>query len=377
MVGGGVIGAACAYALGRDGRSVTILERSELAAGASGRNHGLLVTPQDPPLVPMFRATLAMYVEAEPRAAVPFRMDPSPIGFLIAAGEDESERASGREEAEAIAASGVGLARLDGAGVRELEPALAPWVTQGWLLEDGRRLDPAALTVSLALGSGAEVRRTLTARALLADEGRVRGVVTDEGRIEADEVVIAAGPWSAPLLRPLGINLPVVGGRGWLVHLAPDEPPIGRLVERAGWHVVGGDERLSRLDARSFAERLPDPDVGTLLQPNPDGTVLAGGSRQRASVPEPEGWEVPRELARRAADLVPSLGRAQVIGSWWGIRPMTPDGLPIVARVGEGLVVATGHGSQGVILAGGTAELVAALVAGEESPFDAAAFAIR
>lgn len=377
MVGGGVVGASCAYALGRRGATVTLVERSDLAAGASGRNHGLLLTPQDPALVPMYGATRALYEDVEATAAVPFHMDPAPIGFLIVGGDDEAERAAGRGEAEAIAASGVGLARLDGDGVREIEPALAPWVTEGWLLDDGRRLDPAALTVSLALASGAEVRRHLTVRSLIATDGRVRGVVTDEGPIEADEVVVAAGPWSSPLLRPLGVDLSVVGGVGWLVHLAPAEPPLGRMVERAGWHAVGGDELISRLDAGSFAERVPDPDVGTLLQPNPDGTLLVGGSRQRAAVPEPGGADVPRDLARRATGLVPVLGDAQVLGSWWGIRPMTPDGLPVVTRVGEGLVVAAGHGSQGVILAGGTGALVTALVTGEEPPFDPAPFALR
>lgn len=377
VVGGGVVGAACAREAARRGMSVTLIERSELAAGASGRNHGLVLTPPDPALLPMFRASNEIYLEAAQDAAVPFALDPEPVGFLIVATDDEAERAAGRAEAEAIVASGVACAELDAAGVRSLEPGLTDAISEGWLLEDGRRLDPAALTVSLALAPGVEVRRHLTVRDIVTGEGRVRGVTTDEGAIEADQVVVATGPWSPRLLRPLGVELPVVGARGWLVHLGCDDPPLGRLVERAGWHVVGGEEAMSRLGADELAEAMPRPDVGTILQPNADGTVLVGGSRQRVVAPEPEDPSVPRQLVRRAVDLVPSLGEARVIGSWWGVRPITPDGRPIVARVGEGLVVATGHGSQGVILAGGTGRLVGSILGGDPPPFDASPFGLR
>lgn len=377
VVGGGVIGCACARELARAGMRVTLVERADLAAGASGRNHGLLLTPQDPALIEMFRASVSLYEEAVADAAVPFSLDPSPLGFLIAAADDPAERAAGREEAEAVAASGVGLAHLGPDGLRELEPALADDLVEGWLLEDGRRLDPAALSISLALVPGVEVRRRLMVRRVLASGGAVRGVITDDGPIEADEVVLAAGPWTPPLLRPIGIELQVVGARGWLVHLAPEMPVVGRVVERAGWHAVGGQEGLSRLDVASLASGAPVPDIGTLLQPNADGTLLVGGSRQRVVTPEPEDPEVPREMARRAAALAPPLAEAQVLGSWWGIRPVTSDGLPIVARVGEGLTVATGHGSQGVILGGGTARLVASILSGDAPPFDPVPFALR
>ena len=377
VVGGGVIGCACAHELARRGMDVTLVERGELAAGASGRNHGLLLTPQEPVLLDMFRESVALYEDLAAEAPVPFSLDPGPVGFLIVAGEDAAELTAGREEAEAVAASGVELARLGAEEIRLLEPALADDLVEGWLLEDGRRLDPTGLTVSLALAGDVDVRRGLTVRAIRASGGRAHGVVTDAGVVEADEVVIAAGHWSPPLLRPLGIELPIVGARGWLVHLAPEMPVVGRLVERAGWHAVGGDESLSRYDAASFGSRVPEPDIGTLLQPNADGTLLVGGARQRMVTPEPEDPRVPVELARRAAILAPPVGEAQVLGSWWGIRPVTGDGRPIVARVGDGLVVAAGHGSQGVVLGGGTGRLVGAIVAGDPPPFDPAPFGLR
>jgi glycine/D-amino acid oxidase-like deaminating enzyme len=377
VVGGGIIGCATAYELARRGTKVTLLERSELAAGASGRNHGLLLSPLDPTLVPMARVSTAAYEEVRDQATVPIGLDPDPIGFLLAAGEDRAERAAGREEADAAARCGVAVEPLDHAAIAQLEPALAKDLDEGWLLKDARRLDPAALTVSYALmarAHGADVRTHVATRALMISGDRVRGVVTDQGPLHADTVIVAAGPWTAPLLRPVGIDLPVTGVRGWLVHLAPPEPVLGRLVGRAGWHVPPSADPAPPTLAAEVAEAHPAVDAGVLLQPNRDGTLLIGGSRQTVVTPEPEDPSVAQRLLREAIRLVPSLAEAAVLGAWWGIRPVTPDGRPVVGIVREGLMVATGHGSLGVILGAGTARLIAATMFDEPLPFDPGPF---
>ncbi|MGH2556468.1 MAG: NAD(P)/FAD-dependent oxidoreductase [Actinomycetota bacterium] len=373
VVGGGIIGCATAYELALRGAGVTLLERSELAAGASGRNHGLLVCPLDPEMVPMAKETFAAYDEIRDLAPVPICLDPSPIGFLLATGDDPAERASGREEAEAAATCGVVVEPLDREAMGGLEPALATDLAEGWLLEDARRVDPAALTVSYALmarAHGADVRTHITTRALMTSGDRVLGVITDQGPIRADHVIVSAGPWSASLLRPLGIDLLVSGARGWLVHLAPPTPVVSRLVGRAGWHVPPSPEPSPPLLAADVAEGNPPADAGVLLQPNADGTLLVGGSRQRVVTAEPEDPGVPQRLLREAIRLVPSLSEAAVLGAWWGIRPVTPDGRPVAGALGESLTIATGHGSLGVILAAGTARLIAASLFDEPLPFD-------
>src|SRR5438093_3804912 len=96
VVGGGVIGCACAAELAGRGASVTLLERAELAAGASGRNHGLLLSPLDPALVPMARASAEAYDRLADDAPIPFGLDRERGGFLPGAGDAEGERARGR-----------------------------------------------------------------------------------------------------------------------------------------------------------------------------------------------------------------------------------------------------------------------------------------
>ena len=110
-MGGGIVGAACAYELARAGASVTLLEREELAAGASGRNNGLWVTPTDLQLLPMARASLGRYLELVDDSPVPYRLDRDPIG-LLAVALDEDEMALGARAHDPYRAAGVEVEKL-------------------------------------------------------------------------------------------------------------------------------------------------------------------------------------------------------------------------------------------------------------------------
>jgi glycine/D-amino acid oxidase-like deaminating enzyme len=376
VVGGGIIGCACACELAEQGLRVTLIERDSLAAGASGRNHGLLLMPTERALAPMARLATRFYLERAADLPLPLEVEREPIGFLIV-GADDREREQARAEAEAARSCGIEVDRLDAHALAGEEPALARDIDEGWLLHDGRLVDPAALTVALALKAreaGAEILRHLPVRALLATGDRVRGIVTDEGRTDADEVVVAAGPWTGQLLRPLGVHLPVTPARGFLVHMALGTGLVRHVIEGAGWHALPGEDPMPPLLAQEVASGSARPVLGSIVQQNADGTLLAGSSRQAAYSSEPEDPAIPQDIVRGAIRLVPAVEKARVLGSWWGIRPMTSDGLPIVGRLRDGLVVATGHGSFGVTLATGTAPLVAAAITGEDPPIDAAPF---
>src|SRR5436189_1242419 len=111
IVGGGIIGAACAYELARSGASVTLLERDELAAGASGRNIGFFGLPWDPVLSPMAASSLQVYLDVTANSPIPFHFDREPIG-TIAVAIDEDDATMVREEAQAAERMGIGAVRL-------------------------------------------------------------------------------------------------------------------------------------------------------------------------------------------------------------------------------------------------------------------------
>jgi D-hydroxyproline dehydrogenase subunit beta len=373
IVGGGIVGVACAHELTRRGMSVTLIEREELAAGASGRNQGWFVLSADPACAPMSRASLPVYLGIVDSSPVPIRFDREPIGHLLVAYGDRGAAVI-RERAAAWAATGVGAERLDAGALLEEEPALAPGALEAWLLDHGHRLDPAALTVGLAHRArdlGADIRLHTTARALIIAGERVTGVVTDQGVIAAGTVIVAAGPWSAPMLRTVGVELPVTGARGWIVELDASHGLLRHLLEeeRDDWTEEGFPT------ASELASSRPRPAaVAALLHPAPDGAIVCGASHQPALRAEPEDSDAPSRIAARAVEVIPALADVPVRSIRWGIRPMSPDGRPLVGWVRDGLLVATGHGPEGVLLGAGTAALVGTMLARDRSPFDAAPF---
>jgi D-hydroxyproline dehydrogenase subunit beta len=381
VVGGGIIGAACAYELARRGAEVTLLERAELAAGASGRNLGYLDTSKDPVLAPLAGRSVERYAEIASDPPTPFFLDPVPLGTL-AVTIDEDEVSDLREWVSAAEAVGVEVERVDDR-VRELEPELSPDVLEAYLLHEGHRVDPLALTVcfgALARGAGASILHHTPARRLLERGDRIAGVVTDDAVIEADAVVLAAGPWSPAVARPAGLSLPIASARGWLVHVMPERPLLRHWIQSGARRLHAGELRYATepgplsLTLREFAEAAETQEVSPMIQPAPDGSVLTGSSREPSFATDAFELDMPRTVASRAARLVPALVEAPVLATWSGVRPVSPDERPMLGKVREGLFVASGHGSEGVILGAASAEQLAALALGNETPFENAPF---
>ncbi|HEY3265143.1 MAG TPA: FAD-dependent oxidoreductase, partial [Actinomycetota bacterium] len=296
---------------------------------------------------------------------------------------DEDEIEDLRAWVGSAEAVGVRVERLD-ERVGELEPELSTEVREAYLLHEGHRVDPLALTVCLgavARTAGATIRHHAPARRLVAEGDRVAGVVTDDGVLAADAVFLAAGPWSPALARPLGVSLPIASARGWLVHAAPERPLFHHWIQSGARRLLAGRDLVPAsephsvgLSMREFGEAAEARDVSPMIQPAPDGSVLAGTSREPSFAADPFDLDVPRIVAAQASRLVPALAEAPVLSTWSGVRPVSPDERPLLGWVREGLFVATGHGSEGVILAAGSAELAAALILGTEPPFDPAPF---
>jgi sarcosine oxidase subunit beta len=382
VVGGGIIGAACARELALAGASVTLLEKDELAAGASGRNLGYLDTSKDPVLAPLARDSLRGYFQVVEEAPFPVFLDREPIGTL-AVTLDENELDELRAWVDAAAAVGVTVERVERTALGELEPELAPDLLEAWHLHEGHRVDPSALTVALADDArrrGATVRHHAPARRLIERGGRITGVMTDDGPVAADLTVLAAGPWSAALLRPVGVQVRISGARGWLVQVAPARPLLHHWIQSGARRLLTGREPTATsgpealVPLREFAAGSRTTEVSPMIQPAPDGSVLAGTSREPALAADAGELDVPRAVAEQAVRLVPALADAPVLAMWSGVRPLSPDERPLIGRVLDGLVLASGHGSEGVILGGGTGRLVRALALGEEPPFDPAPF---
>ncbi len=260
-----------------------------------------------------------------------------------------------RDEAEALERElafrrelGLEVQRLRPSQARRLEPALAPTVRLALDVPGDHAADPRLLVAALAAAcraAGVEVRtRAEVARVALRD-GRAEGVEVAGETLRAGQVVLAAGAWSGGLG-----DLPVRPVKGQVLRLRDPEGPglLARILRFEGGYVVPrGDGRYvlgATVEERGF-----------------DTTVTAGGLR---------------ELLRDAQELLPGLDELVLEEATAGLRPGTPDNAPLLGRTdrAEGLVLATGHHRNGILLAPVTGELVAAVLAGEV-PAELAPFA--
>ncbi len=337
VVGGGVIGCALASELARRGASVVLLERERLAAGASYGAGGMLapqVEAHGPgPLLELGLTARALFPDVAERLGGGFDLDLSGIVRVTFTEEGAAEL---RSRAEWQGRRGLQARILDAAEARDRVPGLAGDPRAALWVPDGQ-LDPARLTVALAeeaVRHGARVREGVPA--LHVGPGRVD---TAAGPVVAGAVVVAAGAWSGPLTAAPGY--PVKGQR--VVLRLPGHPLR---------HTTWGD--------------------GCYLVPKAGGRVLVGATEEpEAGFDRRVTAEALARLLRAAAAVIPALAGAEVMEPWAGLRPGSPDGLPLIGPAPglDGVWLATGHQRNGILLAPWTAHLIAdALLEGAALP---------
>ena len=362
IVGGGVIGCACAYYLAKAGAGVALVEKREIAGEASGAAAGMLVPPAEAaasgPFRDLARAGLALYPELIAGLSDETGIDVqyTDSGLLLTA---ESERRAGALRAVVRWSAsggelGLPLEWVEGGPLRALEPALSERLLGAAYSPEARHVNPGLLTQALARGAagrGATLRQGAGVAGFVGG-GRVTAVRTAAGdTVDAGHVVLAAGSWTGFLARRLGVEVPTRPMRGQMLayrsnavrHILWGED--GYLVPKAGGFLFAG------------------------------ATVEDAGFRPRTTARGLSG------LRRMARSIVPALGYGEVASAWAGLRPGSPDGLPIIGRLPgwENVYVATGHFRNGILLGPITGKLIAQLIAGEPTevppePFSAERF---
>ncbi|HVM30364.1 MAG TPA: FAD-dependent oxidoreductase [Candidatus Limnocylindrales bacterium] len=344
VIGGGIIGTAAATFLARSGRSVVLFEREEVAAGASGRNSGVLQHPFDGPMATLHRRSLALYRELagdEPE----FSVEAQPAGLLMV-GPDGPDL---REAARLLAADHPDLRPeyVPADELRRNEPALAVGIG-ACRLATGHPVVPAAATRAYARAArraGVDLRIGRAARPRLTGS-RISGIVIDGGEhIDAAQVLVAAGPWSPTLVPAWADRPPIRPTYGVVVAVRLEDPPRQVLEE------IGIDPASAEVPT-SFSLVTADgvSSVGsTFMQERPDAAEMQ---------------QVLLEAGRR---FVPALRGAPVVGVRSCARPVSYDGRPLIGAVRglEGLFICAGHGPWGMSIGPASAELVTAVMTGD------------
>jgi glycine oxidase len=355
VVGGGVVGTAVAWRLAKEGRSVVLLERGEIGREATWAAGGILtpvhLADYPAPLAALCDASAKIYPGLVRELRDYSTSDPEyrVTGFLIL--ERTEAEAQHTASLEAFKKrSGQPAERLGVDALRALQPGLAADVRGGLLLPDIAQVRNTRVAVALAEAAakkGVEIRRNSPVTGFLRVPGRVNGVRTAQGDVYAGTTIIAAGSWSADVLKPLGLTLPVKPIKGQILLTQAAPGLVGPVIEA----------------------------VDTYLIPRADGKILIGSTLEDVGFDKTVTLDAVGSLASRAAAILPALAKLPLVTSWAGLRPSTPDRLPYIGKAGmDGLLVATGHFRNGILLAPVTAELVADLVAGRTPSIDLAPF---
>lgn len=394
VVGGGVIGAACAFFLNKAGRSITLIDQGEFGRGCSHGNCGFVSPSHVLPLAgagALWGTLKTLFTRNSP-LKVRWRLDPALWSWfwqfarrcnrhdMIAGGHalqallqssrslyDELLRAELTDveweargvlfvfrspqamehhaETDRLLRSefGLGAARYDGAALTDLEPALQPGIAGAWRYATDGHLRPDKLMSAwrrVLQASGVEIREHCELRDVAMDGRLVRRVTTSQGELSADQVVIATGAWTPKLRALLRCPIPIQPGKGYSLTMARPKicPRFPLLFEEhrvAITPMKTGYRIGSTMEFAGYDDAL-DPDRLRLL-------------REGAEIYLREPWAEP------------------IMESWWGWRPMTADSLPFIGPVPafDNVHVAAGHGMLGVSMAPATGKLITELLTGQ------------
>ncbi len=370
IIGGGIIGAACAEALSRAGLDVVLLERLGLAAGASSACQsgvGFGISMDD--------YTLRLHLAAV-RAYRQFAADGAEVDYLhhgtvlVGPPDEETELKAGLRRLRDMS---VGCEWLDAAALREAEPALSPEINGAARIDEMGQVSPMRVVNEMARRAvlhGAEIHTNTELTGIDVKGGRVTAAVTSQGTISTSTIVVAAGAWSRKVGELVGLRVPVWPLKG---HVLVTEPVPGML--RHYLTETRYEKTVEAVQAVDLGEDGPQrgsPQVAAVLQNLPSGQILIGSSREFAGFDREVNRNRLAQIVTRAGYLVPGLPRLRIIRTYAGLRPWTPDGLPLIgpSQQVEGLVFATGHGGDGNTLALITARLVAELTTGQPTEID-------
>lgn len=404
VIGGGVIGLACAHYLAQAGRRVRIVDQGPIGAGASHANCGLVFVSDLVPLcVPgavgqevlrWLRRTSALHIRPafdierlrwllkfagkccsdHVARAIPARerlLHSSGVlfeeltrgGSLEAEYEKRGVLLAYRSEAAMLGYAKVnkllkpyGLAAeaFVGKALGDLEPALRPDVYGAWYHRADRHLRPDKLLQTWKqslLRSGVEIEEHCGVDAFCIEGSRIQAAVAGRKNFSAGHYVLAAGAWSATVAAQLGLKLPIQPGKGYSITM--QRPAV-----------------CPRIPCYLYERRV-------VATPWPSGYRLGGIMEFSGFDTTLEGRRL-RALKTAAGEYLREPLGFPLIEEWTGLRPMTYDDLPIIGRVPRlrNLVLATGHGMLGVSTAPATGKLVAEIVCGKKPHIDPAPFAV-
>jgi sarcosine oxidase subunit beta len=368
VIGGGVIGCSVAYYAAKKGFKVAVVEREDIASGTSGAcDKAVLLQSKNPGLhLKLALESIKLFPDLQKEFDIDIHYRNNG-GMIVIQTPQQWEVM--REFVSRQKSIGLEVELLDRGKALERQPALSKDIEGSTYSPLDGEVNPIYLTLAFKRAAGKHGARIFLhteVKGIRVENGRVHSVITSEGEITTRFVVNACGVYAPHIGRMVGVDIPIVPRRGQIVVTEPVAP------------LIRGDVNCARYIAAKFRPDLlgrgedAGLGVGLSLGQTENGNLLIGGTREFAGYNRKTTHRALRAILKHAAALVPALKDVSIIRSFAGLRPYTPDGLPILGAVEgvKGFIMAAGHEGDGIALSPITGKIVSEIIAGERLPAD-------
>lgn len=343
IIGGGVTGLTTAWLAAEQGRKVVLLDRQTTGQEASWAGAGML-PPGNLSRATTPEARLRSYSHSLwPQFASRLRETTGLDNGYLRCGsvylETEQNSVEWQKQVALWQDEGLAIELLNESECRQRLPAVGSAFRRGCCLRDFAQVrNPRHLKAlkSACLQAGVLIEENQAVTGINYTGDRVLSVATADSTYYADHYCVTAGSWSAQLLQQFLVPVPIVPVRGQICQLRVSELPFRTVLEVGRRYLV----------------------------PRPDGLILVGSTEEQVGFHKANTASAIAELLQFATNLVPALGSADVARTWSGLRPGTPDELPLLGRVGNitNLIIAAGHFRSGLQMSAGTARIIVDLI---------------
>jgi sarcosine oxidase subunit beta len=354
VIGGGTIGASVAYYLARSGKTVSLIEKDDIASGECTRGGGGFLSLQSK--LPGFNQKLGSEsIKAYDRLAAELGCDIEyqKRGVLTVIETDEQLDFYGKFVGEQQKA-GIDVTLLDSDETRRVEPALSGPLAGAAYSPNERSLHIHYLAFGLAEAAkryGAKIYTKTEVRQIRTKNGQITSVITNDGEIETNIVVNAAGISAPTIGKMVGLDIPIIPAKGQDTVTEAVPPFIESLIMSVDYMELKHKGALKEIPAAVGGEQTKN------------GNLILGGTYETGVSDTSTTIMAIKAILRNWVRLAPAVRHIHVIRTFAGVRPGSPDGLPILGKTEvDGFMVAAGHGGDGTTLAPITGKLITELV---------------
>jgi sarcosine oxidase subunit beta len=362
IIGGGVIGTVTAYKLAKAGIRALVIERQDIGSGTSSSAAAAALLQTKTSSKKLALANRSLNLLDDLHEQLEGRFEYAHTGSLLAA-STEAEMQLVRDMNANLQSLGLDVELFDGDQARHCMPVLGDSVIGASYSSRDAQINPLELVVACAQAAkqhGA-VFTTFTELSGIETSGdTIVSVQTSAGRVLTDTVINAAGVWAPQVARMCNVELPVSPLKGELL-------VTERMPPQMQGTLIAAKYLLSKARAEGEAGgRAPKRSVGITLVQVAHGNFIVGSTREQADYDRRSTYGGIRELVHQLLELAPSLANVHLLRAYAGLRPLTPDGSPIIGRTLQlpGFIHAAGFGGDGLAMSAITADLILGIITG-------------